>query len=101
MAFHWHGDTFDIPPDAIRMAKSKGCANQAFEYKRRVIGLQFHLEYLNESISQLIQHCQDEIIEGRYIQGPKQMLSQQSYLKETNKTINLLLDRIEIVQQTI
>jgi len=35
----------------------------------------------------------------RYGQGPKEMLSQQSYLKEINKTINLLLDSIEIVQQ--
>jgi GMP synthase-like glutamine amidotransferase len=33
-AFHWHGDTFKIPPGAVRIAESEGCANQAFEYGR-------------------------------------------------------------------
>ena len=42
--FHWHGETFDLPPKAIRLAKSSGCANQAFQLGQSVIGLQFHLE---------------------------------------------------------
>ncbi len=42
-AFHWHGDIFTIPPGAIRIAESRGCQNQAFEYNGRVFGLQFHI----------------------------------------------------------
>jgi GMP synthase (glutamine-hydrolysing) len=39
----WHGDTFELPPDATRLAESPAYANQAFVY-RRAYGLQFHLE---------------------------------------------------------
>ncbi len=42
--FQWHGDTFEIPHDAVHLAKSPDCANQAFRYGDRVYGLQFHLE---------------------------------------------------------
>lgn len=34
--FHWHGDIFDLPPDALRLAYSEVCANQAFIYGDRV-----------------------------------------------------------------
>ena len=42
-AFHWHGDTFGIPPGAVRAAESDACPAQAFSYNDRVIGLQFPL----------------------------------------------------------
>ncbi|MFN2165238.1 MAG: type 1 glutamine amidotransferase, partial [Anaerolineae bacterium] len=29
-ALHWHGDTFSIPPGAVRLAGSRACENQAF-----------------------------------------------------------------------
>ena len=41
--FHWHGDTFDLPDGAERLASSEHYSNQAFQYKSAV-GLQFHLE---------------------------------------------------------
>lgn len=42
--FQWHGDTFDIPRDAVPLASSPLCANQAFRYGQNVYALQFHLE---------------------------------------------------------
>jgi len=42
--FQWHGDTFEIPRDAVRLASSDGCPNQAFRYGENVYGFQFHLE---------------------------------------------------------
>ncbi len=42
--FQWHGDTFDIPDHAVRLASSPDCRNQAFRYGENVYGLQFHLE---------------------------------------------------------
>jgi len=39
----WHGDTFDLPAGAIRLASSPVYANQAFRFER-AYGVQFHLE---------------------------------------------------------
>lgn len=41
--FHWHGDTFTLPENSVRLAHSRNYANQAFQFKTAV-GLQFHLE---------------------------------------------------------
>jgi len=43
-AFQWHGDTFEIPADAVHLATSPDCENQAFRYGDRAYGFQFHLE---------------------------------------------------------
>jgi GMP synthase (glutamine-hydrolysing) len=49
--FQWHGDTFEIPREAVRLASSPLCANQAFRYGKNVYGLQFHIE-VNEAMIQ-------------------------------------------------
>lgn len=94
-AFHWHGDTFEIPAGAIWTAKSEGCAHQAFEYDERVIGLQFHLESSDESIHRLVDHCGNELTEGKYIQARREILEKDVYLQQVKKLIVRLLDQIE------
>lgn len=47
--FHWHGDTFDLPPNAIRLAHSENYANQAIKIGSAV-GVQFHLEVDEKTI---------------------------------------------------
>jgi GMP synthase-like glutamine amidotransferase len=43
-AVEWHDDTFDIPTGADALARSEGCAHQAFRFGERAYGLQFHPE---------------------------------------------------------
>lgn len=75
LAFHWHGETFDLPVGATRLARSAACENQAFQIGSQVIGLQFHLESTATSIAALIQHAADEIIPDQPgIQSPAEML---------------------------
>ena len=56
--FHWHGETFDLPSGASRLAYSAACPNQAFRAGPNVYGLQFHLEVTPEMIADWC--CQDE-----------------------------------------
>jgi GMP synthase-like glutamine amidotransferase len=73
--FHWHGETFDLPPEATRLAKSDGCENQAFQLGKSVIGLQFHLETTPESAREIASHCRDELVPSRYVQKIEEILS--------------------------
>jgi len=42
--FQWHQDGFALPPEAENLATSTKCPNQAFRYRDKVYGFQFHLE---------------------------------------------------------
>lgn len=50
--FQWHGDTFDLPEKAVRLASSVHYQNQAFRYGNNVYGLQFHIEVTPEIIEE-------------------------------------------------
>ncbi len=43
LTLQWHGDTFDLPDGAVRLASSPAYENQAFRFER-AYGVQFHLE---------------------------------------------------------
>ena len=47
--FHWHGETFDLPKNAVRLVHSNNI-NQAFQLDS-AIGLQFHLEVDSKMIN--------------------------------------------------
>lgn len=93
-AFHWHGDTFDIPDGAVHVARSAGCANQAFVYEERIVGLQFHLETTPASARQIIAHSGNEIVDGRFIQPPQVMLANPHQFEAINCAMGDLLDRL-------
>jgi GMP synthase (glutamine-hydrolysing) len=44
LTLQWHGDTFDLPDGATRLAGSSAYPNQAFRVGRAAYGVQFHLE---------------------------------------------------------
>jgi GMP synthase-like glutamine amidotransferase len=92
--FHWHGDTFELPEGAIRLASSAACINQGFVYNGRVVALQFHLETTPESMDALIENCGEELLDAPYIQTAEQMRAGQAHMGNINATIFRLLDSL-------
>ncbi len=91
-AFHWHGETFDLPEGSMHLARSEGCENQAFQIGNNVLGLQFHLETTPESAQALIENCRDELVEGPYIQAERQIMEfPASGYKEAHGVMDALL----------
>ena len=64
--FHWHGDTFDLPVGATRLALSENYSNQAFQYKS-AIGLQFHLEVNEQMVNLWLDKSEEKLREIPYI----------------------------------
>jgi GMP synthase (glutamine-hydrolysing) len=48
LTLQWHGDTFDLPDGAVRLAGSDAYPNQAFRWGTRAYGVQFHLEVTDD-----------------------------------------------------
>jgi GMP synthase-like glutamine amidotransferase len=68
--FHWHGDTFDLPKGAIRLAHSEIYPNQAFQFKSAV-GLQFHLEVNEEMVNLWLDKTEEKLQNIPYINPQK------------------------------
>jgi len=76
-AFHWHGETFSLPPGAVRILASAHCANQAFVLGKH-LGMQCHVEMTRAMIEQWCEVGAAEIIAARSspgVQTPTQMLA--------------------------
>jgi GMP synthase-like glutamine amidotransferase len=94
-AFLFHWDTFDLPEGAVRLCTSDGCANQAFQYGERVIGVQFHPELTNDVISMVGKLFEHVIGEGPYIQKTSYFRNQTELVKRGKALMYTLLDNIE------
>jgi len=68
--FHWHGDTFDLPEGAVRLASSEHYANQAFRYKSAV-GLQFHMEVNEDMVNLWLDNTEEKLQKIPYIDPQK------------------------------
>ena len=66
MVFHWHGDTFDLPKNAIRLEHSKDYQNQAIMIGSAV-GVQFHLEVDERTIRLWLEKYKEELNSVPYI----------------------------------
>lgn len=81
--FHWHFDTFDLPklptpppspPGAqpstgcVLLASTRTCKNQAFRFKNRLFGFQFHFEMDPAGIEAILTHGQETLVK---VLGPE------------------------------
>jgi GMP synthase-like glutamine amidotransferase len=92
--FHWHGDTFDLPANAIRLASSEACKNQAFLYNEKVIGLQFHFEMTEPALKNMIENDNAELKLLPFIQTAETILNNQNLIENNKQLLFKLLDRL-------
>jgi GMP synthase-like glutamine amidotransferase len=60
-AFHWHGETFSLPPGAVHLLSSAHCANQAYAIGKH-LGMQCHVEMTQHMIQDWCEVGGDEIL---------------------------------------
>lgn len=94
-AFHWHGDTYALPPDATPLMKSDACVNQAFSAGPQRLGLQFHLELTLDDARRWLERGAPE--PGRYVQSAAEMLRDPARFEATALLMHALLDRFAAV----
>lgn len=92
LAFHWHGDTFDLPAGAVPLGSSLACANQGFLYRNRVLGLQYHLEMTAAGAQDLIDCHRDQLDTGPYSQTAAELLAETARFTEINRRMDALMD---------
>jgi GMP synthase-like glutamine amidotransferase len=94
-AFMWHGDTFEIPPGAIRLFESESCPNQGFIYNGNILGLQFHPEADKQWVQNLLNDSGHELVSGEYIQSEKEIYGQGHYFESSGYLAFSLMDWFE------
>jgi GMP synthase-like glutamine amidotransferase len=89
---HWHGDTFSLPAEAVRLASSDVCEQQGFMVPGRVLGLQFHMEADPPLVQQFVQ-SQGEWPKGRFVQTSEAILAEAPKHCDANRLLlHSLLD---------
>ncbi|MBP2133888.1 GMP synthase-like glutamine amidotransferase [Methanomicrobium sp. W14] len=76
-AFHWHGDTFEIPAGCTRILESEGCKNQGFVFGGSVLALQCHPEVTAGTLKNLVENCPAEVSRtAKYVQAIPEILDE-------------------------
>lgn len=73
---HWHGDTFELPVGATRLASSAACANQGFVFGDRVLALQFHPETKPPMVAHLVEAFAAELAPAPFVQPADRILGE-------------------------
>ena len=96
---HWHGDTFDLPPDARLLARSEGCRNQIFLTANGLaLGLQCHIEATPDMVDDFCREDASYLIpppaHGRWMQSATAMRAESAAYTPMRHTLFALLDTL-------
>ena len=92
-AFHWHGDTFAIPPGCRALMRSDACAHQAYARGARLAAIQFHLEVTAADARTWLELEPPQA--GRYVQDARAILSGLERFAGNNRLMYRLLENVE------
>jgi GMP synthase-like glutamine amidotransferase len=92
VSFHWHGETFSIPPGATRLASSPYCDNQVFVIGNS-LAMQCHVEMTGTLVHSWCETGASEIAQspGPGVQDPQRM---RENLERRLEALNRVADRI-------
>ncbi|AKP66277.1 type 1 glutamine amidotransferase [Companilactobacillus ginsenosidimutans] len=82
---HWHEEMFNLPKDANLLFSSEGLKNQGFELNHKVVGLQFHLESLEDNVREMVVNDYPYLTDSVFGQSKDDVLNQKVPLE--NKTV--------------
>jgi GMP synthase-like glutamine amidotransferase len=90
-AFHWHGETFDVPEGAVPLLESQWCRHQAFAWGR-TLALQCHVEMTDDMVKEWANLYREALANpGPSIQCYEDMLTG---LELRTKSLNAIADVI-------
>ena len=92
-SFHWHGETFTIPPGATRLASSNYCVNQAFAVGKH-LGMQMHIEMTGELIRSWCRGGAGEIAAAKASPGVQSCESIEADLDARVAGLHKVADRV-------
>jgi GMP synthase-like glutamine amidotransferase len=76
MSFHWHGETFSLPPGASRLLRNDQCENQGFVHGN-TLALQCHVEMTAEMVREwALVHREEVERGGEFVQSAEAMSDQ-------------------------
>ncbi|MDJ0864030.1 MAG: type 1 glutamine amidotransferase [Gammaproteobacteria bacterium] len=89
--FVWHTDTYDLPDNAVQLARSEAFENQGFIWNR-VLALQFHLEVTPAWVQMLVERDAAQLVEDRFAQSAETVLGwPESVYRDSNALMDLIL----------
>ena len=92
-SFHWHGETFSIPPGGTRVLENARCANQAFALGRH-FGMQCHVEMTGEMIGDWVRGGAAEIARSQGSPGVQAPAEIERDLERRVAALHAVADRI-------
>lgn len=98
---HWHGDKFHIPYGGSELLRSAGNNNQAFIFGDNVLGLQFHLEATEATLSLMVDNCGDELRSGKFVQPADELHAGIRHLPSNQQIMGNILSNFLNGQVTI
>lgn len=92
-SFHWHGETFSIPPGATRVLANEHCANQAFALGRH-FGMQCHVEMTEDLIRSWLRGGADEMRKSAASPGVQSPAEVERRIAQRVEALHKVADRI-------
>ena len=92
-SFHWHGETFSLPPGAVPLLSSRYCDNQAYAIGKH-LGMQCHVEMTEQMIRDWCENGADEIAANLHSPAVQSAATMQAQMRDKLPGLHRVADRL-------